>query len=377
MAAPKQAYSTADALVPGDPRVQHLDAQIGPYTYHYMLATPPGPDAPRATILLVHGWPDLGMAWRYQVPYLAEKLRCRVIVPDMLGYGRTSAPADPAAYTLRNIATQMRALVAHVLGTDKETVILGGHDWGGAAVWRIAMWCPDLVRAVFSLNVPFSPPLRRLVEGEELAKRVPSFRYQLQLASPETERIVDASPARLRAFINAIYGGTVVSGGGGRGPPNKKSKFKFAFSTQTGVVESALDAGVGPASLMSPGMVDFYVREYGRHGLHGPTNWYRTRRRNFEDELPRFVPRGQGGGAEEGEWRCKCPAMVVMAEKDITLPPALADGTERWFEGPGGLRKEVVQGVGHWGMWQDPETVNGYIGSFVEDVLGGQLKGKL
>ncbi|KAK8058872.1 hypothetical protein PG994_009320 [Apiospora phragmitis] len=377
MAANKPAYSTTvDTLVPGDPRVQHLDAEIGPYTYHYMLATPPGPDAPRATILLVHGWPDLGMAWRYQVPYLAKTLRCRVIAPDMLGYGRTSAPADPAAYTLRNIAAQMRALVAHVLGPDggrQEPVILGGHDWGGAAVWRVAMWCPDLVRAVFSLNVPFAPPLRRLVEGEELVERVPSFRYQLQLASPEAERIVDASPARLRAFINAIYGGSVASASeaGGTGRP------KFAFSTQTGVVESALDAGVGPASLMSPDMVDFYVREYSRHGLHGPTNWYRTRRLNFEDELPRFVPQGGDSNSPKKEWRFKCPAMVVMAEKDITLPPALADGTEKWFEGPGGLRKEVVKGVGHWGMWQDPETVNGYIGSFVEDVLGGRLKEKL
>ncbi|KAK8003235.1 hypothetical protein PG989_002954 [Apiospora arundinis] len=363
MAPPKQAYSTTvDALVPNDPRVQHLDAQVGPYTYHYMLATPPGPDAPRATILLVHGWPDLGMAWRYQVPFLAEKLRCRVIVPDMLGYGRTSAPADPAEYSLRNIAEQMRALVAHVLGNPKETVILGGHDWGGAAVWRIAMWCPDLVRAVFSLNVPFAPPLRRLIEGEELVQRVPSFRYQLQLASPEAERIVDASPERLRGFVNAIYGGRVAG-----------DRHKFAFSTQTGVVESALDAGVGPASLMGPDMVDYYVREYARHGLHGPTNWYRTRRINFEDELPRFVVAKEG----DEEWRCQCPAMVVMAEKDITLPPALADGTEKWFEGPGGLRKEVVKGVGHWGMWQDPKTVNGFIGSFVEDVLGGQLKGKL
>lgn len=217
-----------------------------------------------------------------------------------------------------------------------------------------------MVRAVFSLNVPFAPPLRRLIEGEELVQRVPSFRYQLQLASPEAERIVDASPARLRGFLNAIYGG-VVKGG----------QHKFAFSTQTGVVESALDAGVGPASLLSPDLVDYYVQEYSRHGLHGPTNWYRTRRVNFEDELPRFV----GDGVKE--WRCRCPAMVVMAEKDITLPPALADGTEKWFEGPGGLRKEVVKGVGHWGMWQDPATFNQFIGSFVEDVLAGRLKGKL
>lgn len=351
------AYSTTvDALRPEDPRVQHLDAEIGAYNYHYMLATPAG--KPRATVLLLHGFPDLGMAWRYQVPYLMS-LGLRVIVPDMLGYGRTSAPAAYEAYTLRRIAYQMRDLVAHVVGDHGEQVILGGHDWGAAAAWRMAMWCPEVVRAVFSFNVAYTAPLPRLIDGEELARRQPSFRYQLQLASPEAERMVDASPARLRGFINGMYGGTGPDGA-------------WAFSPDRGVLEEHLD-DMGPAKLMGPDMVDYYCREYARHGLHGPTNWYRTRRLNYEDELPFVDDRAAGRPG----WRFACPAMVVMAEKDIALPPRMADGTERFFEGPGGLRKEVAKGVGHWGMWQDPRAFNEYIGSFVEDVLGGGLKEKL
>jgi soluble epoxide hydrolase / lipid-phosphate phosphatase len=129
----KAGSTGVDALKPDDPRVQHLDAQIGSYNYHYMLATP---ENPVATILLVHGWPDLGMAWRYQVPYL-QSLGLRVIVPDMLGYGRTSAPAPKEEYTLKKMSGHLKELVELVVGKG-EKIILGGHDWGAALVWRMA-----------------------------------------------------------------------------------------------------------------------------------------------------------------------------------------------------------------------------------------------
>ena len=36
----------------------------------------------------IHGFPDLAVGWRYQIPNLL-KLGMRVIVPDMMGYGST------------------------------------------------------------------------------------------------------------------------------------------------------------------------------------------------------------------------------------------------------------------------------------------------
>ncbi|KAH6661191.1 Alpha/Beta hydrolase protein [Truncatella angustata] len=341
------ASSQVDSLKPGDPRVQHLDAKIGPYNYHYMLATP---DNPVATILLVHGWPDLGMAWRYQIPFLTS-LGLRVIAPDMLGYGKTSAPADKAEYTFKKISGHLKELVEQVVGKG-EQIILGGHDWGAMVVWRLAMWHPDLAFAVFALNVPFMPPNPQHIPLEALVQKVPSFKYQLQLASPVAENIVNKSPERLRQFLNGMYGGTGPNGA--------------IFSAEKGLIEENMD-GVGEAKIMSQEMVDFYVQEYSRNGMHGPTNWYRTRDANYEEEKP-FTQ-------IEGGFKFKIPAMVVMGEKDIALPPSLADGTEKWFEA--GLKKEVALGVGHWAMWQDPATINKYIGEFLESVLGDKVKGKL
>lgn len=344
----KPASSKVDALVPDDPRVQHLDAKIGPYNYHYMLASPADPVA---TILLVHGWPDLGMAWRYQIPFLT-KLGLRVIAPDMLGYGKTSAPVAKDDYTFKKVSGHLKELVEQVVGKG-EQVILGGHDWGAATAWRLAMWYPEIVSAIFCLNVPYTPPNTQLVPFEILIQRVPTFKYQAQLASPFAEGVVDKSTENLRYFINGVYGGT--------GPNGER-----IFDAAVGILEENLDK-VGPAKLMAPEMVDYYVREYSRNGMHGPTNWYRTRDLNFEEEKPL--------AAIEGGWKFQVPAMVVMGEKDVALPPSLADGMEKWFEK--GLKKEVAMGVGHWAMWQDPETINKHIGEFLGSVLGEKVKGKL
>lgn len=118
-----------DALVPNDPRIEHKYSTIGDITYHYMLAKPQG--KPVATIFLLHGWPDLGMGWRNQVPFLVS-IGLQVVVPDMLGYGRTSAPDSYEEYSFK----KMSAHVAHIIKeVTNERIILGGHDWGSMLVW--------------------------------------------------------------------------------------------------------------------------------------------------------------------------------------------------------------------------------------------------
>lgn len=76
------------------------------------------------------GWPDLSIGWRYQIPVLLE-LGYRVVVPDILGFGRSDAPqinqpSDMAYYGFKRAADDIKEL-ARQLGS--ETIILGGHDW--------------------------------------------------------------------------------------------------------------------------------------------------------------------------------------------------------------------------------------------------------
>ena len=78
----------------------------------------------------IHGWPDLSLGWRNQIPALLE-MGFRVVAPDVMGYGRTDAPPVPPAesikfYTFKRIADDLKTL-ANKLGCEK--IFLGGHDW--------------------------------------------------------------------------------------------------------------------------------------------------------------------------------------------------------------------------------------------------------
>ena len=55
------------------------------HTTFYLAAGPE--DGP--LIIFVHGWPELSISWRHQLPALAA-IGFRVIAPDMRGYGRSS-----------------------------------------------------------------------------------------------------------------------------------------------------------------------------------------------------------------------------------------------------------------------------------------------
>lgn len=173
-------------------------------------------DSPQFSQLLTSVFrPDLAHGWRFQVPYLLT-LGLQVIVPDMLGYGQTSAPDSPAQYSLKKISGHMAQLIRACSPTAGETgttpVIVGGHDWGAFLAWRLAMYHPDLVRAVFAFCVPFTPPQSTITPLEDFVQANPVFSYQLQNAGPEAEALADRSPAHLRGFLNAMFGGTTLDG---------------------------------------------------------------------------------------------------------------------------------------------------------------------
>ncbi|KAI0003943.1 Alpha/Beta hydrolase protein [Xylariaceae sp. FL0662B] len=329
-----------DALTPDDPRVDHHFTDVGGgIKYHYTLANPKG--NPTATVLLLHGWPDLGMGWRFQVPYLLS-LGLQVIVPDQLGYSQTSAPDAPESYSLKEMSAHMAHIIREV--TDKP-IILGGHDWGAALAWRLAIYHRPLIRAIFCFCIPFTPPQPTVTSLEEFVKMTPIFRYQLQNAGPEAEALGNESPAHLRGFLNAMYGGLTPEGLPG-------------FDPWVGLIADRL-LKVGPSPLVAPEMMNYYVREFSRNGLHGPMNWYRTRSINGQEELAL--------AKQADAFKFQIPAMLVMAGQDGALTPDLADGQEQYFKA--GLKKEVIEDASHWILIHCPNETNRFIGEFVTRVL--------
>ncbi|KAI9824499.1 MAG: hypothetical protein M1819_000854 [Sarea resinae] len=236
-------------------------------------------------------------------------------------------------YGFKRAADDIREL-AHQLNAPQ--IILGGHDWGGAVVYRVALWHPELVTHLFSVCTPYFPPSKTYLSTEQVVERLPNFTYQLQLSGPSVENSI-RTKNRLRMFLRGLYGGLGPHG-------------EMGFTVQEGVQLDKLEL-LGSSPLVSEKELDYYVDEYDHNGLHGPLNWYRTREVNYKDEL-QLTKRS-----------IDIPVLFIVATKDAALPPSMSEGMEKYLPQ---LTRQSVD-AGHWALWQAPEQVNRYIGGFLEE----------
>ncbi len=89
------------------------------------------------TLLLLHGLAGSSRTWRSVMPTLAREHR--VLAPDLLGHGESSAPAGD--YSLGSYASLVRDLLA-ALDIDRVTVV--GHSLGGGIAMQLAYQYPEL-----------------------------------------------------------------------------------------------------------------------------------------------------------------------------------------------------------------------------------------
>lgn len=84
----------------------------------------------------------------------------------------------------------------------------------------------------------------------------------------------------------------------------------------------------------------YYIYAFKKYGMHAPLNWYRNRRVSALDEQASELP---------GTFPPHIPALLIPAENDPALPPAMADPKKMQKHFPGGnLRVELVKGADHW-----------------------------
>lgn len=141
-------------------------------------------------VVLLHGHPRTGATWHRVAPLLAERGRT-VVVPDLRGYGRSTAPAprpDHSQASKRAMAGDILTLMRR-LGHERFDLV--GHDRGSYAAFRLAMDHPEAVRRVALLDC--------LPIVEHLDRMTPEFAtawyHWFFFAQPETpERVIGADP---------------------------------------------------------------------------------------------------------------------------------------------------------------------------------------
>ena len=87
-----------------------------------------------APVLLLHGEPSWSFLYRTMIPILVSAGH-RVIVPDLIGFGRSDKPSKRSDYTYQRHVDWMKSLV---LQLDIKNITLVCQDWGGLIGLRLA-----------------------------------------------------------------------------------------------------------------------------------------------------------------------------------------------------------------------------------------------
>jgi len=305
-------------------------------------------DGSAPLVLLIHGFPELGISWRAQVQALAEA-GYHAVAPDMRGYGDTERPSGVEAYSILSLVGDMVDLVralARETGSRTECVVVG-HDWGAPVAWHCALLRPQMFRAVFGLSVPFQPRIPKgapLPMMRAISKRVGRDLYICQFQAPQAHRAFETDvAAALRKGFYAYDGAT----------PNDRQSTGFIAPGQDFVSEIPDDATLPP--WMTPDHFAEYVAAFSAGGFDAPLNWYRCLDRNWA--LMAFVQ----------DLKITVPSAFMVGERDpVRNYSGAAEATLKdWATDLRHLT--VVPGAGHWIQQEQPDVVNAALLQF----LGG------
>ncbi|XP_005373801.1 PREDICTED: bifunctional epoxide hydrolase 2 [Chinchilla lanigera] len=295
-------------------------------------------------VCLCHGFPESWFSWRYQIPALAQA-GYRVLAMDMKGYGDSSSPPEIEEYAMEVLCKEMVTFLDK-LGIPQAVFI--GHDWAGVLVWNMALFYPERVRAVASLNTPFIPANPK-VHPMEAIKANPVFDYQLYFQEP------GVAEAELEQNLSRTFKSFFRASDEGFLSVHKVTEMGGLF------VKTPEDPGL--SKMVTEEEIQFYVQQFKKSGFRGPLNWYRNMERNWK-----WGCRGVGR-------KILIPALMVTAEKDVVLVPEMSKHMEDRIPH---LKRGHIKNCGHWTQMEKPAEVNQILIDWLEaEVKNSTLLSKI
>lgn len=134
-----------------------------------------GPRDAHETILLMHGEPSWGYLYRHMMK-IHIAAGHRVVVPDLVGFGRSDKPMKTSDYTYeRHVDWMCQWFVANNL----SNVTLVCQDWGGLIGLRIATAFPDKFSRLVISNTGLPDGERPMSDAflawQKFSQEVPEF----------------------------------------------------------------------------------------------------------------------------------------------------------------------------------------------------------
>lgn len=124
------------------PDARFVGLENYPFAPHFQTVDPCGlrmhhvdegpPDAP--VVLMLHGEPSWSYLYRFMIPPLVAA-GFRVVVPDLIGFGKSSKPTRREDYTYARHCAWVRAFIEAL---DLRNITLFAQDWGSLIGLRLA-----------------------------------------------------------------------------------------------------------------------------------------------------------------------------------------------------------------------------------------------
>lgn len=146
---------------PFEPRYADVTAAGAPALRMHYVDEGPRDAAP---VLLMHGEPSWSYLYRMMIPPLLAAGR-RVVVPDLIGFGRSDKPAEVADYSYARHVEWCSSLL---FSLDLRGITLFCQDWGGPIGLSLLAAQPDRFSAVVAANTILptaQPPPSGEVDG--------------------------------------------------------------------------------------------------------------------------------------------------------------------------------------------------------------------
>jgi pimeloyl-ACP methyl ester carboxylesterase len=282
-------------------------------------------------VWLLHGFPECWYSWREQIPALVA-LGYRVFVPQMRGYGQSSAPSEVADYELLTLCADIQGamdLFGH------RQVVMVGHDWGAVVAWHLALLEPERVTRLVTMSVPFAGRSRRPVIEIMRELYADRFNYILYFQAPGVaEKELDADIERtLRLFMQ------------------DQDVFLQQKPASAKLLEGVPLPGKLPA-WCSQQDLDVYVQTFANDGFRGPLNWYRNFERNWQ--RTEFLAGKQ----------VLQPTLFLIGDRD-PVGVFEAHTLKRMPEVVPNLQQAVLANCGHWIQNEQGARVNELLVGFL------------
>jgi pimeloyl-ACP methyl ester carboxylesterase len=309
-------------------------------------------------LIFVHGWPELSISWRHQLPVFAA-LGFRCVAPDMRGYGRSSVYDRHEDYALEH---SVRDMIDLLDGIGQEQAVWIGHDWGSPVVWSIAAHHPNRCLGIVNLCVPYIPAGFAPSQIVPLVDRSVYPEADFPAGQWEYQLFYEENFDKARASFEACVADSVKALFRKGNPAGKGQPSRTALVRRDG----GWFGGTGRApsvprdpEVLTESDLSSYVAALERNGFFGPDSWYMNHARNIA-----YAEKAADGG------RLSMPVLFLHGAFDYTCETIDSRLAEPMRESCADLTEVVVQS-GHWMAQENPVAVNVALARFLAAKLPG------